>query len=680
MPVSRVQRGRRQLRHRRRSASSLASGGQYVGAVAAASEFVTDGYRDHSSARRDLTNAKLVLDPSADTRITLIGNTQYQPETQDPLGLTRAQWSAEPARRRPGGVPVRHAQDDQPGAGRRRASTSASRDAVSLHVDALRRAPADPPVPRAHGHRRRRRRAASPISTATTAASACASPGAARALGRPADVIGRAPTSIVSTNGARASSTISAPWATCAATRTTTSTATTLYAQAEWSFAPRWSARSACARATCITRRDDHYVTAQNPDDSGSRRFADTSPVAGIVFHVDRRSQRRTRATARASRRRRSPSSPIGNGGSGLNFALQPARSRATEIGVKYRLARAPTRRRRRSSTSTRVTRSSSTRRPAAARLQERGRRRGAAALKPHGTAASTTASRRMSRSPGCARNSPKPSPPARRPCRCPSGARLPAVPSKQAYAELAWVPGRFHGLDTALEVQYVDKLYVNEAQHRCRAVVRGHELRASGFGQTSARATWQAFVRVNNLFDRNYAGSVIVGDGNGRFFEPAPGRNWFVGANVDVKLSERYAGRRAIALHDDGDRRALDHRCDGIRAVRVRLADAADSEEPPGMRADAFNLHKSIGLVHARADAVPARLAARASGRRRCPRCRAGRRALRKAHACGALRGADRRCRSPATWARCSAATRSSGSASRCRRGAANDAGDQGR
>ena len=57
------------------------------------------------------------------------------------------------------------------------------------------------------------------------------------------------------------------------------------------------------------------------------------------------------------------------------------------------------------------------------------------------------------------------------------------------------------------------------------------------GFTQTVGRATWKAFFRLNNLFDRNYAGSVIVDDGNGRFFEPAPGRNWFVGASIDVKL-----------------------------------------------------------------------------------------------------------------------------------------------
>src|SRR4029079_2655102 len=44
-----------------------------VGGVAAASEFITDGYRDHSWARRDLTNAKLVFDTSPAHDGTTIG-------------------------------------------------------------------------------------------------------------------------------------------------------------------------------------------------------------------------------------------------------------------------------------------------------------------------------------------------------------------------------------------------------------------------------------------------------------------------------------------------------------------------------------------------------------------------------------------------------------------------------
>jgi iron complex outermembrane recepter protein len=40
-----------------------------------------------------------------------------------------------------------------------------------------------------------------------------------------------------------------------------------------------------------------------------------------------------------------------------------------------------------------------------------------------------------------------------------------------------------------------------------------------------------ELLARIDNLGDRRYAGSVIVGDANGRFFEPAPGRTWLLGA-----------------------------------------------------------------------------------------------------------------------------------------------------
>ena len=32
---------------------------------------------------------------------------------------------------------------------------------------------------------------------------------------------------------------------------------------------------------------------------------------------------------------------------------------------------------------------------------------------------------------------------------------------------------------------------------------------------------------------DRRYAGSVIVNESNGRYFEPAPGRTWMVGGDA---------------------------------------------------------------------------------------------------------------------------------------------------
>jgi iron complex outermembrane receptor protein len=42
-----------------------------------------------------------------------------------------------------------------------------------------------------------------------------------------------------------------------------------------------------------------------------------------------------------------------------------------------------------------------------------------------------------------------------------------------------------------------------------------------------------RAFLRVDNVFDKRYVGSVIVNEGSGRFFEPAPGRSWAVGLDA---------------------------------------------------------------------------------------------------------------------------------------------------
>jgi iron complex outermembrane receptor protein len=57
--------------------------------------------------------------------------------------------------------------------------------------------------------------------------------------------------------------------------------------------------------------------------------------------------------------------------------------------------------------------------------------------------------------------------------------------------------------------------------------------------GHVLSIGAWQfsSFVRVDNVFDRTYAGSVIVNEGNARYFEPAPGRNWLVGFSGSYKF-----------------------------------------------------------------------------------------------------------------------------------------------
>lgn len=52
------------------------------------------------------------------------------------------------------------------------------------------------------------------------------------------------------------------------------------------------------------------------------------------------------------------------------------------------------------------------------------------------------------------------------------------------------------------------------------------------------------ATARVDNVFDRRYAGSVIVNEGNGRFFEPAPERGWVSEARGRLRVLKGRPGR----------------------------------------------------------------------------------------------------------------------------------------
>ena len=75
---------------------ALRFGGQYgdVNAIGDASLFQTNGYRDHSWARRDQMNAKLKVTPSDDATFTVVANSLHQPDTQDPRRGSVARVSA----------------------------------------------------------------------------------------------------------------------------------------------------------------------------------------------------------------------------------------------------------------------------------------------------------------------------------------------------------------------------------------------------------------------------------------------------------------------------------------------------------------------------------------------------------------------------------------------------------
>jgi iron complex outermembrane receptor protein len=116
------------------------------------------------------------------------------------------------------------------------------------------------------------------------------------------------------------------------------------------------------------------------------------------------------------------------------------------------------------------------------------------------------------------------------------AGSRLPGVPNASLYGELAWKDAADR-YGAALETVANTKLYPDDANQANPAP--GYAIANLRVQARQQFGGWrvQEYARVNNLFDRGYIGSVIVGDSNRRYYEAAPGRNWVLGASMQYRL-----------------------------------------------------------------------------------------------------------------------------------------------
>lgn len=115
------------------------------------------------------------------------------------------------------------------------------------------------------------------------------------------------------------------------------------------------------------------------------------------------------------------------------------------------------------------------------------------------------------------------------------SGNHLPGIPTRSLYGELAWQPVDW--FSTAVEGLYRSKLYVEDSNTAKAAPSYALFNWQARFEQKAGALTFNQVLRIDNLFDREYIGSVIVGDGNGRYYEPGPERAWYVGAGVQYQF-----------------------------------------------------------------------------------------------------------------------------------------------
>lgn len=107
----------------------------------------------------------------------------------------------------------------------------------------------------------------------------------------------------------------------------------------------------------------------------------------------------------------------------------------------------------------------------------------------------------------------------------------IPGVAKQTLYGAIAWKPdtGWYMGIDG----QYMSKIYVTDDNSEVAPSYFTSSAYTGYTWKSGDHWTVNGFVRIDNLLDRRYVGSVIVNERNGYFYEPAAKRNWLVGSTV---------------------------------------------------------------------------------------------------------------------------------------------------
>ena len=519
------------------------------------SQFSTRGYRDHSAATREQLNAKFKL-PLAAGRLTLVVNALDQPDTQDPLGLTRAQMQNDP--RQADGAAERFntrksIRQHQIGAvyelgragkggGELQARFYAGERAVTQYLG---------------------QEGSTPLSSGGVVDLARTYGGVGLRWTRSVEIGARAgeqagARNLTLTAGfdgdrmrERRRGFVNSAGVQGALKRDEDDTVANAdgYAQAEWQPADRWRI-SGGARASRVTFDSrDHYIVGANPDDSGRVSYMRITPVAGIVYQpVIRANSTNARARIYANYGEGFETPTFAElayrpgAATGLNFTLQPAKSRHAEAGIKVmiggntRLKAALFRITTRDEIVANASSGGRSDFRNASRTQRDGVELAARSTLPLGFEA-YLAYTHLNACFSAPYTGGTP------PVTIPTGARLPGVPQAVLYGELVWrhqASGLAGGFHTAIEYRASSKVTVNDANSDAAAGYGIAGVRA-GFAQTAGRGpnAWRftEFARIDNLGNRRYAGSVIVGEANGRFFEPAPARNFLTGINAQYSF-----------------------------------------------------------------------------------------------------------------------------------------------
>ncbi|MHA8307797.1 TonB-dependent receptor PqqU [Klebsiella pneumoniae] len=110
------------------------------------------------------------------------------------------------------------------------------------------------------------------------------------------------------------------------------------------------------------------------------------------------------------------------------------------------------------------------------------------------------------------------------------NGNRIPGIACNMGYASFGYQPEQ--GWYAGSDIRYMSDIMAND-ENTAKAPSWTVVGLTTGYKWSYGRMDMDLFGRIDNLFDREYVGSVIVNESNGRYYEPAPGRNYGIGLNL---------------------------------------------------------------------------------------------------------------------------------------------------
>lgn len=504
--------------------SRLRYGGQHgkLNISANAAQLKTNGYRDHSKTRRNTANLRLGIDLDDLSRLTLVFNSLEQPLSQDPLGLTKEQVKED--RRQVVALgqkdryntrkSVRH---QQMGLNYQRQLTNDDEVTVMLYG----------------GNREMLQYLAIPVPSKAGVVQLDRRFGGGE-LGwtRNTELFGL-PVELASgvaynyqgeqRKGKANNLGVKGQLLRDEYNRTVSREA---YLISTWELAPSWQLTAGLRHNRFKFDSNDDFLA--DGDQSGNTKFSKTNPAAGLNWQWNENISFYVAAGQGFETPTLQETAYRSDGGSGFNTSLKPSVSRNLETGFKWR---------------------SDTTRIDMALFHTRVKDEIVSHANVGGRATFSNAGRSTRKGlefsieqqlaydlnaylaytlVDAKYNS------YRTPNNDHGGKKLPGVARHSGYAELAWQPAS-SGFETALEAQGMGKRYASDDnQHEAKGYMTvnwrasyRHELGGLGL---------EPFVRVNNLGNKSYIGSLIVNDGNTRFYEPAPRRNWLAGLGVQYQ------------------------------------------------------------------------------------------------------------------------------------------------